>query len=109
MVAETVQSEALTLPEVLTTLRRHERELRRQGVTAAAVFGSVARGEARPGSDVDVVVKIDPGANFSLLDHAGLRIFLSDLLGCPVDVVVDGNSVRPRLRKRLSSEAVPAF
>jgi len=50
-----------------------------------AVFGSVARGEARPGSDVDLLVDFEPGA--SLLDHVGLFQDLEELLGVGVDVV----------------------
>jgi len=44
------------------------------------VFGSVARGEARPGSDLDLLVEFEPGA--SLIDHVGLSQDLEELLGC---------------------------
>jgi predicted nucleotidyltransferase len=50
-----------SLDTVLETLRAHEGELRRLGMSHAAVFGSVARGEARMDSDVDVLVELDPG------------------------------------------------
>jgi uncharacterized protein len=67
------------LPEVLATLRQPE--LRRRGVRRAAVFGSVARGEAREGSDVDVLVEIDPDYPMDLLGYADLKIYIGDLLG----------------------------
>jgi predicted nucleotidyltransferase len=47
------------LSDVLQILRTHESELRRRGVSHAAVFGSVARGEAGVGSDIDVMVELD--------------------------------------------------
>ncbi|MGC2639527.1 MAG: nucleotidyltransferase domain-containing protein [Acidobacteriaceae bacterium] len=50
---------AVALESVLHTLRTHEGELRRHGVAHAAVFGSVARGEATDASDVDVLVELD--------------------------------------------------
>jgi predicted nucleotidyltransferase len=48
------------LKSVLEALKAHESELRQLGVRHAAVFGSVARGQARPQSDIDVLVDLDP-------------------------------------------------
>ncbi|WP_278258982.1 nucleotidyltransferase domain-containing protein [Nocardioides convexus] len=52
------------------------------------VFGSAARGDDRPGSDIDLLVTFAPGA--SLLDQADLKHHLEDLLGVSVDIVSDG-------------------
>ena len=76
----------------------------RHGATNVHVFGSVARGEARPGSDVDFLVNLD--ANRSLLDLARLLRELQTLLNCPVDVVTEAG-LRPRLRSRVLKEARP--
>jgi predicted nucleotidyltransferase len=51
----------MTRSEALETLRRSEQALRRKGVRRAALFGSVARGDNRPDSDIDVMIEIDPG------------------------------------------------
>jgi predicted nucleotidyltransferase len=51
--------------EALETLRRSEKALRARGVRRAALFGSVARGENGPGSDIDIMVEIDPEARIS--------------------------------------------
>jgi uncharacterized protein len=77
--------------DVLTMegLRRRRAEIlgvaRKRRARRVAVFGSVARGEAHPDSDLDLLVDFEPGA--SLLDHVGLFQDLEDLLGVGVDVV----------------------
>ena len=76
----------------------------RYGASNVRVFGSVARNEAGPSSDVDVLVDLEPGR--TLLDHAGLMIALEELLGCKVDVAVDGG-LKERIRDRVLAEAVP--
>ncbi|MEX2219777.1 MAG: nucleotidyltransferase family protein [Phycisphaerales bacterium] len=73
------------------------------GVSAVYVFGSVARGDDRPESDVDVLVEFAADARPTLLTLAGLHGRLTDLLGCPVDLgTVD--SLRPGLRDSVRAE-----
>lgn len=74
------------------------------GARNVRVFGSVARGEAGAGSDVDFLVEMEPGR--SLLDIGGLLMDLQDLLGCNVDVVTE-KGLRERIRARVLHEAVP--
>ena len=76
----------------------------RHGARDVRLFGSVVRGEAGPASDVDVLVRLD--ADRSLLDQVALKRDLEALLGCVVDVVTD-DAMRPELRDRILSEAVP--
>jgi predicted nucleotidyltransferase len=76
----------------------------RYGAHNVHVFGSVARGEADAGSDVDMLVDLEPGR--SLLDLGGLLMELRELLGRPVDVVT-AKGLRPRIRERALDEAVP--
>jgi len=75
----------------------------RHGVRNIRVFGSVAREEAGPGSDVDLVVEFEAGRG--LLEHGGLIMDLQDALGCRVDVV-SARGMRDRMRKRVEREAV---
>lgn len=68
------------------------------------VFGSVARGDAEPDSDVDFLVDLQEGA--SLLDLGGMDTELRELLGRDVDVVHFHRWTRPRFRARVEREAV---
>lgn len=77
--------------------------LRKYGVTSAAVFGSVAKGEARPGSDVDLLVEYEESVD--LLDVAHLRTELETVLGCRVDLV-SKKYVHRRMRDRVLSQAI---
>lgn len=65
-----------------------EDSLRKRGVAALALFGSTARGTSRPDSDVDVLIDLDPGVRFSLVDLVSVKHLLEDTLGCRVDVVI---------------------
>jgi len=76
----------------------------RFGARNVRVIESVARGEAGPESDLDLLVDLEEGR--SLLDHAALMIELEKLLGCKVDVAIE-QGLRPRLRDRVLGEAVP--
>jgi hypothetical protein len=74
------------------------------GARNVRIFGSVARGEAGPQSDLDVLVDLDPGR--SLLDLGGFLMDLQDLLGCKVDVVTE-KGLHWYVRNRVLEEAVP--
>ena len=76
----------------------------RRGARNVRIFGSVARGEAHPDSDVDFLVDLEPGR--SLLDLGGLLMDLQALLGRPVDVVTE-KGLRPRLRASVLKDARP--
>jgi len=81
--------------QILETARRH-------GATDVRVFGSVARGEARPDSDIDFLVRLETG--YSMLDLARLLRELQALLNCNVDIVTEAG-LRPRIRPQVLREA----
>jgi predicted nucleotidyltransferase len=99
---------AITLEKALAILRAHEAALRAKGVLHAAVFGSLARGEARPESDVDVMVDLDPDRRLSLFDFAGIQGDLEDLLHVKVDLA-EAKALKRFVKEQAMSEKVDAF
>src|SRR3981081_1954497 len=94
--------------EALETLRRSERDLRARGVRRAAVFGSVARSDSRPGGDIDIMVEIDPEAHLTVFDYAGLKDYIAGLFDGPVDVV-NRDGLKPYVRPAAAADAIYAF
>jgi predicted nucleotidyltransferase len=93
---------------VITALRAHESELRAAGVVRLSLFGSTARGEARPDSDIDLLAEFDNARRLSLLDVIRIENQISDLLGHAVDLIEEG-TLKPRVRQSVDREAMRAF
>ncbi len=89
-------------------LRRRRRRVldaaRERGVRKVRVFGSLARGEDAPASDVDLLVDLEPGR--TLLDLAAFRREAEEILGMPVDVATP-DMLKERIRTEVETEAVP--
>ena len=96
------------LSDVLRRLRLLEERLRSQGVVAAWVFGSVARGDARPDSDVDVALDFVPDAAPSLFGLSRLKGEIEEALGRPVDLG-ERSAMRPRVAEAAERDLVRAF
>jgi predicted nucleotidyltransferase len=93
------------IDELLSAKRKEILDIAaRHGARSIRVFGSVARGEAADGSDIDFLV--EPGPNTSPWFPTGLVLDLEELLGRRVDVVTD-NGLYWLLRRRILKEAVP--
>jgi predicted nucleotidyltransferase len=90
--------------QAITTLIKLKPELvERFGVTRLALFGSTVRDEARPESDIDIVVAFDGPATSE--KYFGVQFYLEDELGAPVDLVTE-KAIRPELRPYIEREAV---
>jgi predicted nucleotidyltransferase len=94
---------------VLALLRAQEPELRALGVKRLRLFGSLARGEAGPDSDIDLLAELDHSFKFSLIDHVGLEHDLADLLGRRVELSTASWKMRPRIRERVERDAIEIF
>jgi predicted nucleotidyltransferase len=97
-----------SLSQVLKRLREHREWLHQRGVSRMWVFGSVARGEEQPDSDVDLIVEIDPQARVSLTAFARLSLDLSDLLGARVDLA-EWRTLRSQALVSAERDAVAVF
>jgi predicted nucleotidyltransferase len=94
--------------DALEVLRHSQAELRARGVRRAALFGSVARGESRPDSDIDIMIEIDPDAPIGVYEYVGLKDYIASLFAAPVDVV-SRDSLKPYIRPAATADAVYAF
>jgi predicted nucleotidyltransferase/DNA-binding XRE family transcriptional regulator len=97
------------LARVLRALQAAEPQFRARGVTRLAVFGSVARMEDGPDSDVDLVADIDPARKFDIVDLAGIAGLAQDVLGSPVDVVRRRPDMKPRLAQNIAEDEIHVF
>jgi uncharacterized protein len=94
----------LTKDDVLKRREEIVAVARRYGASNIRIIGSVARGDATEASDLDLIVRLEPGR--SLFDLGGLLMDLRDLLGVKVDVLSE-NGIRDRWRDYLMAESVP--
>ena len=93
---------------VLAALRAHEEELRRAGIRHLSIFGSIARGDAETGSDIDLAVEFDPAARMDLFRLTALERRIEEILGRSVDLVPEPVG-KPRLQANIDRDRRLAF
>ena len=94
--------------EAITALRRHARAIQSLGATSLYLFGSVARGEAKAGSDLDLFIDYDRNGRFNAFHLVGIKQYLEQQLGVGVDVTTrDG--LHPVLRSDIERSAIRVF
>lgn len=98
----------MTREEAIARIKPHEAELRAAGITSLALFGSIARGDQREDSDVDLMCEIDRASGMSLIEFAGLQTRLEWVVECPIDLVVR-TAMRPRIRAQAEADMVSIF
>src|SRR5882757_4697806 len=94
--------------DVIARLKEAEPALRARGIRRAAVFGSIARGEDRPDSDIDILVEFEPGSEGSIYEYMNLKEYIAGLFDGPVDVI-DRHALKPHLRAPAARDTVYAF
>ncbi|MEI9991123.1 MAG: nucleotidyltransferase domain-containing protein [Rhizomicrobium sp.] len=97
----------ISLETILEILRANEAVLRPRGVRHAAIFGSMARGDARGDSDVDILVELEDGKPSGIFEYVRLRLDVGALLGRRVDLVED--KALKRMRGEVLRDKVDAF
>jgi predicted nucleotidyltransferase len=93
---------------IIARLRENEAALKQRGVTHAALFGSRARGDARPDSDTDIMIEIDPEAPIGIYEYVGLKDYIASLFDGKVDVV-DREALKPYVAPAATADAIYAF
>lgn len=93
--------------EALQTFSANFKDIEGFGVKSIAVFGSVARNESTPDSDIDLLVEFRPDERVGMFRFIDLKQYLEDLLGCEVDLVTP-EGLKPQLREGILSEAISA-
>lgn len=104
-------SETAELPvaeRIIASLQVHRAELRQAGIRRLSLFGSVARGEASPDSDIDLAVELDPAAHVGLFGLIGLQRRSSEILGRSVDLLPEPTE-NARLQRRIERDRRRAF
>jgi uncharacterized protein len=94
--------------DVIETLRRSEHALRKRGVRHAALFGSMARGDHRSDSDIDIMIEIAPDIGITVFDYVEIKDYIATLFTEPVDVV-NRDGLKPYLRPAATADAIYAF
>lgn len=94
--------------DAINRLQEHAKALKAMGATSLYMFGSIARGESTPRSDLDLFVDYDPNGRFNAFDLVGIKLFLQDMLDMPVDVTTrDG--LHPMLKSNIERDAIRVF
>jgi uncharacterized protein len=94
--------------EIIDRLRQNEAALRARGVSHAALFGSRARGDNRPDSDIDIMIEVDPAAGIGVYEYVALKDYIAALFDRPVDVV-SREGLKPYVKPAVTTDAIYAF
>ena len=98
----------ITLEEIITRIREVVPAIRAQGVKKLAIFGSRARGDARPDSDLDVLIDVRPDAIFGWKNLTGVMAICQDATGIPTYVAMR-SELKPRFAERIADDVTEVF
>lgn len=94
--------------DAIAILQKNADALRARGIRHAALFGSVARDEARPDSDIDIMIELAPDTSLDIFNYVELKDFVASLFPDPVDVV-NKDALRPHVAPSAAADSIYAF
>ncbi|HVY35647.1 MAG TPA: nucleotidyltransferase domain-containing protein [Caulobacteraceae bacterium] len=94
--------------QALQILKSHQSQLSLRGVRRVALFGSVARDQSGPQSDLDILVQIDPAARLDLYSYTALTQYIGDLFPVRVDIA-NYEGLKAHLKASVERDAIYAF
>lgn len=94
--------------DAIAVLQKNADALRARGIRHAALFGSVARDEARPDSDIDIMIELAPDASLDIFAYVELKDFVASLFPGPVDVV-NKEALKPHVGPPATADSIYAF
>jgi predicted nucleotidyltransferase len=94
--------------DILARLKENEAALRARGVVHAALFGSRARRDNRPDSDIDIMIEIDPDAHGGVFEYVGLKDYIAEFFDGRVEVV-SREGLKSYIRPAVTADAIYAF
>ena len=98
----------MTRDEIIAKIRSTVPALRAEGVTKLAIFGSRPRGDARPDSDLDVLIEVDPDSRFSLLNLSGVGLLVEEATGLKTQVSMR-RALSQRMAERIADDVIEVF
>ena len=98
----------MTREEIVAAIRGNSEAIKAEGVTKLAIFGSRARRDSRPESDIDVLIEVEPDASFSILNLIGVEHIIEDATGLQAQATMR-RSIPPRFAQRIADDILEVF
>jgi hypothetical protein len=98
----------MTRDDIIATILGRSDVIKAEGVSKLAIFGSRARGDNRPDSDLDVLIEVEPDVSFSILNLIGVEHIIQDATGLQTQATMR-RSMQPRFAQRISDDILEVF